>query len=97
MKEHKAGLCTEKYWLLYYLLMTHSMLLSSRSRRRGEGTLVSTRPVESASKSKLNSIKTPEREPDPLEPDTDTQELSANEPFQSEYVFVNIMSSARVL
>ncbi|XP_072235166.1 kinesin-like protein KIF9 [Leuresthes tenuis] len=58
----------------------------SLSRRRGEGTLVSMRPVESASKSKPSSIKSSERELDPPEPDTDTQgsHRSANEPFQSE-------------
>ncbi|XP_027130110.1 kinesin-like protein KIF9 isoform X2 [Larimichthys crocea] len=56
----------------------------NQSKRRGEGSPVSRKHLESASKSKLHSVQTPEREHESQEPDTesqDTQEPPASEPF----------------
>ncbi|TKS87572.1 Kinesin-like protein KIF9 [Collichthys lucidus] len=56
----------------------------NQSKRRGQGSPVSRKHLESASKSKLHSVQTPEREHESQEPDTesqDTQEPPASEPF----------------
>lgn len=72
--------------------MAHSMWLSSQSKRQGEGSPVSRKSLESASKSKLNPVQTPERDQDSQEPDTESQytqesQPPGNEPFHPEYVF----------
>ncbi|XP_040921443.1 kinesin-like protein KIF9 [Toxotes jaculatrix] len=61
----------------------------SQSKRQGEGSPVSRKNLDSASKSKLNSVHMPEREPESQELDTesqDTQEsqLPGNEPVHPE-------------
>ncbi|XP_056219631.1 kinesin-like protein KIF9 isoform X2 [Seriola aureovittata] len=61
----------------------------SQSKRQEEGSPVSRRHVESASKSKLNSIQIPEgelesQEPDTESPDTQESQQPGNEPSQSE-------------
>ena len=73
--------------------MTHSMWLSSHSKRQGEESPVSKKRSDSASKPKLNTVQSPEREQELQEPDTESQEPqesqpNGKEPFHPEYVFV---------
>ncbi|GAA6215150.1 kinesin-like protein KIF9 [Lates japonicus] len=60
---------------------------SSQSKRQGDGSPVSRKRLESASKSKLNPAQTPEKEVEPQEPDTESQNTEelhppGNEPLQ---------------
>ncbi|KAF3703731.1 Kinesin-like protein KIF9 [Channa argus] len=65
----------------------------SQNKRQGEGIPFSRKQMESASKSKLNSVQTPERQqvtqPEPDTECSDTQEPQqpGNEPFYVEYVY----------
>lgn len=68
------------------------MSLSSQSKRQGEGSPVSRKSLESASKSKLNSVQMPDKDQDSQEPDTESQDTQesqppANEPFPPESVY----------
>lgn len=72
------------------ILMAH-MRLSSQTKKQGEGSPVSRKRLESASKSKLNPIQTPEKEPESQEADTESQDTQesqppVNEACQAEYV-----------
>lgn len=71
--------------------MVYSMQLSSQNKTQGEGSPVSRKHLESAFKSNLNSVQTPDREQQSQEPITeeqDTQESqpSCNEPFHPKYI-----------
>uniref|UniRef100_A0A8C9XSA3 Kinesin-like protein n=1 Tax=Sander lucioperca TaxID=283035 RepID=A0A8C9XSA3_SANLU len=66
--------------------------LAVQSKRQGEGSPVSKKRLESASKSKLNFVQMPEREQESQEPDTESQDTQesqppGNEPFNPEYVY----------
>ncbi|XP_035853868.1 kinesin-like protein KIF9 isoform X1 [Sander lucioperca] len=52
----------------------------SQSKRQGEGSPVSKKRLESASKSKLNFVQMPEREQESQEPDTESQDTQESQP-----------------
>ncbi|XP_054479156.1 kinesin-like protein KIF9 [Anoplopoma fimbria] len=52
----------------------------SQNKRQGDGSPVSRKRLESASKSKLNSVQTPEREEESQEPDTESQDTQESQP-----------------
>ncbi|KAL7374132.1 hypothetical protein ABVT39_022718 [Epinephelus coioides] len=52
----------------------------SQNRRQGEGSPVLQKHLESASKSKLTSVQTPEREQESQEPDTESQDTKESQP-----------------
>ncbi|KAM9337165.1 kinesin-like protein KIF9 [Symphorus nematophorus] len=56
----------------------------SQNKRRGEGSPVSRKQLESASKSKLNSVQTPEREQESQEPYTESQDTQESQPPSNE-------------
>ncbi|XP_078137277.1 kinesin-like protein KIF9 [Sander vitreus] len=56
------------------------MSRDKQSKRQGEGSPVSRKRLESASKSKLNSVQTPEREQESQEPDTESQDTQESQP-----------------
>ncbi|XP_045913222.1 kinesin-like protein KIF9 isoform X3 [Micropterus dolomieu] len=68
----------------------------SQSKRLGEGSPVPRKRLESASKSKVNSVQTPERESQ--EPDTESQDTQESQPPGNEPLhpdFPSLPSSAR--
>lgn len=56
------------------------MWLSSQNKTQGEGSPLSRKRLESASKSKLNSVQTPEREHESQEPDSESQDTQESQP-----------------
>nr|XP_046227407.1 kinesin-like protein KIF9 [Scatophagus argus] len=56
----------------------------SQNKRQGKGSPVSTKRLESASKSKLYSAQTPEREQESQEPDLESQDTQESQPPDNE-------------
>lgn len=63
------------------------MSLFSQNKRQGDGSPVLRKRLESASKSKLNSVQMPESEQESQDPDSQETQQPGNEPFYLEYVF----------
>ncbi|XP_076617869.1 kinesin-like protein KIF9 [Chaetodon auriga] len=56
----------------------------SQNKTPGEGSPVARKRLESASKSKLNSVQTPEREQESQEPDSESQDTQESQPLGNE-------------
>lgn len=67
-------------------LMAPSMGFSSQNKRQGDGSPVSRKRLESASRSKLSCVQAPEKEPEADTESQDTQEsqLPGNAPLHPE-------------